>query len=242
MPNPDALFYRLLYPRLTCLVTSSHEEKSNVNAVDWAMPVSAKPPIVAIAVNKRGLTADLISESKEFVLAVPPESMKDAVANCAKTSGKFIDKFSEFEIRTEKGKFVGAPLLADAISQMECKVIQILDCGDHDLVVGEVVEIHFPDDEKNSPSPLFNRGSKGYFGLPHELLEMKPQKDEERKDKDEPKPEEKKEDKNGKPEEKKQEDTHNGSKPLAPPKPSASSEKDEKKQDEKKEEKNGKPA
>lgn len=220
MAAGDNLFYRLLYPRMACLVTSSYEGKENVNAVDWAMPASAKPPAVAIAVNKRGLTSDLISASKEFVLAIPPESMKDIVANCAKTSGRFIDKIPEFGIRTEKAEIVKSPLIANAIAQMECQVLQIIDAGDHEVIIGEVVSVHLGADEEKSPPPiLFNKGNKGYFGFQKEWAEGKAAKDEERK-----------EEKNGKAgekgEEKKTEEKKGEKRP--------DEKKDEKKADEKK--------
>lgn len=209
MAPSDALFYRMLYPRQTLLVTSHYDGKSNVNAVDWAMPVSIKPPMVAISINKRGLTADLISASKEFVVAIPPESMKDIVANCAKTSGKLIDKLQEFNIPVSKAKQTDAPLIAGAVSQMECKLVQMFDAGEHEIVVGEVVETYFHDDEKTAPAPVFNKGKGGYFGFQKEWLDAKPpekadDKKEEKKP-DEKKGEEKKADEK-KPEEKRGED------------------------------------
>ncbi|GEM_PF-712874 len=191
MATSDTYFYRLLYPRQTCMVTSSHEGKSNVNVVDWVMPVSIKPPMVAISINKNGLTYDLISESKEFALAILPESMRDTVASCAKSSGKFIDKFEEFSIATMKAQIIKAPLIHGALGQMECRVMQMFDAGEHSVIVGEVVEIHFPDDEKSTQAPLFNRGRGGYFGFQKEWLEMKVPREEER---------------NGKPEEEKKAD------------------------------------
>lgn len=234
------MFHKLMYPRQTYLVTAFFNDKANVSSVDWAAPVSIKPPMLAISVSSRGLTADLITRSKEFVIAIPPEGMKEAVLNCAKTSGKFIDKFDEFGIKAEKAEVVSSPLLSDAMGQIECKVSNIVDCGDHTLFVGEVVEIHLPDEEKSDMAPLFNLGSKRYFGFRKEWLEVskKEEKSEEKKDekkaedkKEEKKAEEKKEDKKAeeKREEKKDEKKADEKK--------AEEKKEEKKTDEKKEEK-----
>lgn len=216
------MFYKLLYPRPTYLVTCAFNGKSNINTIDWMTPVSVKPPALAIAVGNQTQTLDLISRSKEFVLAVPPDSMKEVVLGCAKTSGKFIDKFEEFGIQTAKAQNVEAPLVAGAISQLECKVLQMMNSGDHTIILGEVVETHFPEEDRNSASPLFNKGNKTYFGFQKEWIELakKEEKAEERK-------EEKKDDrKEEKKDEKKEEK-----------KPDEKKEKDEKKADEKKDEK-----
>ncbi|PYP45581.1 MAG: diguanylate cyclase, partial [Gemmatimonadetes bacterium] len=43
-------------------------------------------------------------------------------------------------IKTKPGPGSGAPVLADALAWVECRVVATLPSGDHTLVLGEVVE------------------------------------------------------------------------------------------------------
>ena len=158
------MFNDVLYPRQTLLISAASAEKANLTAVDWSMPVSEKPPIIAISLHSGSLTLDLICSSMEFVVAVPTEKMKDAVLLCGTTSGKYIDKFEEAKLTAVKAKKVSAPLVLEAAANLECRVLSYNAEGDHTIIVGEVVEAHLP--EENAEEPLlFNKGGKKLFGM-----------------------------------------------------------------------------
>ncbi len=157
------MFYHLLYPRQTVLVVGATKEKSNLSAVAWITPVSAKPPLLVISLNKNSTTLDLICTSMEFVVAIVGEKMKDAVLLCGTTSGKYIDKFSEAKLAQVKAKQVSVPLVLEAAANIECKVLNYSTAGDHVIVTGEVLEVH---EKKNGKEPvLFTKGKKKLFGL-----------------------------------------------------------------------------
>jgi len=143
------MFWNLLYPRPYLLVSSCFNERTNVTAVEWSMPVSQKPPMIAVALTNNGLSLDLISHSKEFVVAVPTERIREAVELCASTSGKFLDKFSESKLTPLKATKVSAPLILEAAANYECIAISYVNYSmDHTIVFGEVVQSHVPEDKK----------------------------------------------------------------------------------------------
>lgn len=144
------MFHNLFYPRQIVLVTAATSEKSNVTSVEWIMPVSEKPPALCLALRQSSLTLDLLCTSMEFAVAMPSEKMKDAIALCGTTSGKFIDKFSEANLTQVKAKRISAPLILEAIANIECRVQNYTSAGDHVLVTGEVVEVHLPKDDKDA--------------------------------------------------------------------------------------------
>lgn len=159
------MLQQLFYPRQAVLVTSASQEKANVTAVEWITPVSEKPAMLAFSLGNSSLTLDLISSSMEFVVAVPTEKLKDAVALCGSTSGKYIDKFEEGKLTQVKAKKVTAPLLLEAAANLECRMVSCTSAGDHSLVVGEVVEAHLPKEDKEMEPLLFNYGGKKLFGF-----------------------------------------------------------------------------
>ena len=42
----------------------------------------------------------------------------------------------------------GSPLLRNAPAALECKIVEIVEQGDHHIVVGEVVDVHQPNAPK----------------------------------------------------------------------------------------------
>ncbi len=162
------MFHELFYPRQALLVCASFGGKTNLTTAEWVTPVSEKPPMVAFSLHTTSLTLDLVCSSMEFVLAIPTEKMRDAVLLCGTTSGKYIDKFEEAHLGQVKAKRVGAPLILEAIANIECKVLSYSSAGDHTLVIGEVVEVHPPKEDNEHEPLLFNRGGKKLFGIAKE--------------------------------------------------------------------------
>ena len=162
------MFHGLFYPRQALLVCASSNEKNNLTAVEWLMPVSEKPPLIAFSLANNSMTLDLVCTSMEFVVAVPAEKMREAVLLCGSTSGKYIDKFEESKLTQVRAKRVSAPLILEAVANVECKVLSYTSAGDHTIVVGEILEIHPPKD--NGEPLLFNMGGKRLFGFKKEWL------------------------------------------------------------------------
>ena len=159
------MFQELFYPRQAVLVTASSSEKSNLASVEWITPVADKPPTLALSLANTSLTLDLICSSMDFVVAFPGEKMRDAVALCGSTSGKYIDKFEEAHLTQGRAKRVSAPLVLEAAANIECKVLSYTNAGDHTVVIGEIVEVHLPADGKDIDPLLFSYGGKRLFGF-----------------------------------------------------------------------------
>ncbi|VVB57117.1 Flavin reductase like domain protein [uncultured archaeon] len=226
------MFYRLFYPRQTCMLAVSHEGKSNVTVVDWMTPVSVKPPMLAVALNNKSYSLELASASKTFSVSVVPESMKEKALGAGSATGRVIDKLEEYGLKLKNSKASRAPLLDGALAWAECEVQAIFNAGDHSIVIGEVVETHFPDEEAGKTPMLFNWGNKNYFGLGRDWKEKKEEDMRLMVVKQEAAKEEKKEE--GKKEEKKEEKKESEKKETPASEKKESSDKKEEKKEEKK--------
>lgn len=133
--------YRLLYPLRTYLIISGRVgEVINVMTADWVIPLSANPFIVAVAVAPKRFTHSLINKYGEFVVSVPSLNMIDDVWIAGSLSGP--DKVKKMKITFSQGRVVKLPIINEALANLECKVIDKRDYGDHTLFVGEVVYTH----------------------------------------------------------------------------------------------------
>jgi flavin reductase (DIM6/NTAB) family NADH-FMN oxidoreductase RutF len=129
-----------LFP-LGCFYILSVDKKGKPSGMiaSWVMQTSFNPPLIAVSVGKVRNTYKLISQSKEFVVAMPNKHLEKEINVFGSKSGKDIDKFKETGIKTSKAKFLKTPLLSEATFNHECKLIKKIDTGDHSIFVGEVV-------------------------------------------------------------------------------------------------------
>lgn len=149
--------YRLLYPLRTYLVTSGRVgEEVDVMAADWVTVVSANPFMVAVAISPKRYTFRLVKKYGEFVIAVPGLELIDDVWVVGTESGP--SKLSKTRLTLEKGRRVSAPVIKEALANLECRVVGEHPYGDHVLFVGEVVAYSYRDDAFRGGEPDLSAG------------------------------------------------------------------------------------
>lgn len=132
--------YLLLNHGPVTLVTSAHCDRRNVMAASWAMPLDFQPPKVAVVIDARTLTRELVEASGEFVLNIPSRTLARTVLAAGSQSGREVDKFAALGIATADAATVTAPLVEGCVAWLECRVIpEPHNQQRYDLFIGEVV-------------------------------------------------------------------------------------------------------
>ncbi len=148
--------YHLLHPKTAFFLTSiSKEEKPNVMTCAWATPVSEEPPIVIVCVSKESYTAELIKQTKEFVINIPTKKLLKALWICGKASGRDIDKFKKAGLKIVKAKKVKSPVIDGCAGYIECKLRKIVDAGECYAFFGNVASAYA--DEKYLTKGLWSK-------------------------------------------------------------------------------------
>lgn len=141
VPLPQAC--RLLNSGATVLVSSCHEEKRNLMAAAWNMPVDFDPPKLAVVIDKTTFTRSLIDASGEFALCVPPLKLADLTFTVGSNSGYGLtekNKLELLDVETFPASCVSAPLVRDCVGWLECRIIREEHTQQaYDLVIAEVV-------------------------------------------------------------------------------------------------------
>ena len=136
------------YPEQVVLVTTQAAAgRPNVMAVGWVAIASSKPPMFVLGIDAGAYTYELITQTKEFVVAFPSERMAQETLFAGSHSGRDTQKFAKAGIRTQAAAVVKAPLVADAAANFECTLVEITRPGDCPLIVGQVVAAHANQDE-----------------------------------------------------------------------------------------------
>lgn len=130
------------YPGTVAVVTTAHEGHRTVMAAGWHAALSAEPPLYGVAVGPERFTHRLLVASGAFAVHFLPFERAAAVAGVGTLSGRDVDKFDRFDLRTCPGAVVDVPILQDAYLAYECRLSARHAVGDHDWVVGEVVALH----------------------------------------------------------------------------------------------------
>ena len=112
--------------------------------------VSIDPPLVLWSVDKGAYSADIMKNSKHFAVNV---LASDQVATSNKFADRGEDKFAGVSYQPGLGN---SPLFDGCAAQFQCNTWNVVDAGDHLIIIGEVVE--YSDNEALSPL-VFAAGS-----------------------------------------------------------------------------------
>jgi flavin reductase (DIM6/NTAB) family NADH-FMN oxidoreductase RutF len=119
---------RLVNHGPTVLVTSLHGGRRNVMAAAWSMPVEFTPPRIAVVIDKRTFTAQLVQASGLVGIDLPCAGQADLTYTVGNTSGRDLpagtDKFARYGIEAFTGPVLGLPHVAGCIAWMEGRVIR----------------------------------------------------------------------------------------------------------------------
>jgi len=131
------------YPEQVVLVTTrSKRGQANVMAVGWVCVASGDPPMFLLGIDDEAYTYELIRKTREFVVAFPSARMARQTLFVGTRHGHKMDKFAACGLTAQKAALVKAPLVAEAVANFECRLVEITRPGDCPLAVGRVVAAH----------------------------------------------------------------------------------------------------
>ncbi|WP_166942219.1 flavin reductase family protein [Sphingopyxis panaciterrae] len=116
--------------------------------------VSLDPPLVAFCPQKNSASWRMIESSGRFCVNVLAADQADI---CRHFASRIERKFDAIAFEHSGGAL---PVLPGAILWIECELYATYDAGDHDLVLGRVVEMEV---KRDAPPLIFCRGEYGRF-------------------------------------------------------------------------------
>jgi len=122
--------------------------------------VSLEPPLVLVCIAKKALGHQAFSTSRGFAINILSEAQKAASGIFA---SKAADKFAS--VAWQPGQ-TGNPLIEGSVAVFDCGVEQLVDAGDHSILIGRVHDF-----THNGAQPLgYCRGAYVTPGLSQEAL------------------------------------------------------------------------
>ncbi|MGH2730136.1 MAG: flavin reductase family protein [Actinomycetota bacterium] len=137
------------FPSGVTVVTVADDDRLHGMTASSFASVSLIPPLILVCLDKTSHTRSLMTEGGSFAVNVLGAGQEEASRAFAQSGEK---PFDALGYRTGK---LGSPLLEGAIAWLECRATQVVDGGDHDIIIGEVLESEVTD---GTPLVYYDRG------------------------------------------------------------------------------------
>jgi flavin reductase (DIM6/NTAB) family NADH-FMN oxidoreductase RutF len=137
---PIGKAFTLIEPGPVVLVTTHDGENDGVMTISWTMVIDFTPRF-AITTGPWNHSYAALRKSKECVIAIPTVDLLDRVVGVGTCSGVDTDKLEKFGLTRLKAKHVEAPLIAECLANIECRVVDIVE--KHHIVVLEGLAAYF---------------------------------------------------------------------------------------------------
>lgn len=112
-------------------------DEVNGFTASWVMQASFTPPLIVNCVKNDSISHTMIKNSGVFALSFLDETQKDLASQFFKPKRRVGNKFEEIEFY--EAPETGCPIIRDTLGYVECKVVGVVEQGDHTVFVGEVI-------------------------------------------------------------------------------------------------------
>lgn len=136
----------MLYPVPAALVSCGSLTTPNVMTAAWTGTVNSDPACAYVSIRPERYSYGLIKESGEFVINLTNQKLVRIADFVGVKSGRDMNKFAITGITAIAANQVSAPIIAESPLNIECKVIQIIPLGSHDMFLAKVAAVNV--DEK----------------------------------------------------------------------------------------------
>jgi 4-hydroxyphenylacetate 3-hydroxylase, reductase component len=136
---------------VTIVTASADGQLAGMTANSFSS-VSLDPPLILWSIDKGALSLPLFERAEHFTVNVLASDQVDLASRFARSGG---DKFAGVDWQPGLG---GAPCLSAVAATFECRKHQVIDAGDHFILLGQVEQYHRADRD-----PLLF--ARGRFGL-----------------------------------------------------------------------------
>lgn len=168
---PLSKVYQWLEPGPVVLLTTARGGRRNVMTMSWHMMVEFTPPLVACVVSRGDHSFAALRATRECVIAIPAVDLAAEVVAVGNCSGRDVDKFGTIGLSPLPAQHVAAPLVAECLANLECRVVETRLVNRYDLFVLEVVKA-WTDPTRAERRTIHHRGY-GTFVVDGEAITLK---------------------------------------------------------------------
>ena len=135
----------LTAPLPPVMVTVGDMENSNIITIGWTGILSTIPPRTYISVRPQRHSYKLLKQNGEFVINLTTADQARTVDYVGIYTGAKVDKFKECSLTKVESKEVAPPTIKECPLALECRVIETIPMGTHDVFIADIVSVSCDD-------------------------------------------------------------------------------------------------
>jgi flavin reductase (DIM6/NTAB) family NADH-FMN oxidoreductase RutF len=162
--------FQLIEPGPVVLVTTAHKGKTNVMTMSWHMVMDFTPQVGCI-IGPWDYSFSALRKTKECVIAIPTVDIATKVVEIGNCSGEEVDKFKAFDLTPLPAEKVKAPLIAECLANLECRVVDTSLINKYNLFILEGLKAWI--DPERRERRTFHANGDGTFVVDGEVLNLK---------------------------------------------------------------------
>jgi flavin reductase (DIM6/NTAB) family NADH-FMN oxidoreductase RutF len=135
MSDTSALFHKLTLG--VYVVGVAHGEERDAFTAAWVMQTSFDPLLLTLSINPDNASYELLHAGGSFTVNVLKQDQLELARQFGLRSGRDEDKLEGISWRPGRR---GAPILEAALAYFDCDLAGRMRAGDHELVLGRVVD------------------------------------------------------------------------------------------------------
>tara|TARA_R110002167_G_scaffold60368_4_gene170580 strand:+ start:255 stop:755 length:501 start_codon:yes stop_codon:yes gene_type:complete len=119
------------------VMTAEHGGETAAATVNWVTQTAFSPPLVVVGVKQDSGAYAVAKNAGHFALNMLGKGQQGAAFGFFKPAERDGNSLNGEPIRAGS---TGAPILLNAPASVECKLVEIVERGDHHIFIGEVVD------------------------------------------------------------------------------------------------------
>ncbi len=167
---PLSKAFQLIEPGPVVLVTTAHRKKANIMTMSWHMVMDFTPQIGCI-IGPWDYSFSALRTTGECVIAVPTVDIAGKVVDIGNCSGQDMDKFKTFKLTPLPAETVKAPLIAECLAHIECRVADDGLVDKYNLFILDGVKAWIDPDRKERRT--FHANGDGTFSVDGKTLDLR---------------------------------------------------------------------
>ncbi|MBB1244759.1 flavin reductase family protein [Streptomyces durbertensis] len=131
------------------VLVTAHDPEEGPRGEDVGMTatafvsVSLDPPLVLLSVRTGSRMEELLERQPLWAASLLTDAQRQVAGRFA-MKGRLSDRLLFRELPHGRGEYTDAPLVDDALAQIECRTEQRVAAGDHTLLVARVLRVALP--------------------------------------------------------------------------------------------------
>ena len=115
------------------VVTTRYGEQTSGMTANAVMSLSLDPPLVVVSVDRQSNMHGHLTQGQCYAINVLKHDQEELSRRFAKPGPK---DFSDLKLTVAE---TGAPIFVDVLAYVDCRVVEVVPAGDHDMFIGEPV-------------------------------------------------------------------------------------------------------